>query len=150
VLSAFAGNSSKATVATVNPHAQQGVSLLMLGAGFAGDPNAAITQAPSTKDFGIPKVNTDGHIDGNGADSYCSDNCNWRGICDNSICYCQPGYFGQLCENQKVNSSGTLDIWTTLAVAGVALGGSFLITMIALLILYRKKRAKEREANYAV
>jgi len=93
-----------------------------------------------TEDFGMT-VNSDGHVHKNAAD--CEDNCNWRGICEAGVCYCQPGFNGVLCEDAKVDRDTTLSMLLTVAIGGIALFGTTGITLMLLSIQKRKKRDQE-------
>eukprot|EP00929_Paragymnodinium_shiwhaense_P038156 TRINITY_DN20213_c0_g1_i1.p1 TRINITY_DN20213_c0_g1~~TRINITY_DN20213_c0_g1_i1.p1 ORF type:complete len:621 (+),score=116.97 TRINITY_DN20213_c0_g1_i1:103-1965(+) len=69
------------------------------------------------KDFGVHSVNEDG-MSGNVEE--CEDNCNFRGVCEGGLCYCQPGYEGKKCETFIVPTDGTLSL-STVCVASIVL-----------------------------
>ncbi|CAJ1398529.1 unnamed protein product [Effrenium voratum] len=100
----------------------------------------------SASDFGIDKVNEDGHVDAANPD--CEDNCHWRGLCDAGVCFCQPGFSGRTCSIAKENTDGTVNIVYTGAMAGVGFLASLGTTLVLLQAQQRQKRQKDTEAGY--
>jgi len=101
---------------------------------------------PEIPDFGIDKLETDGEM---GAISYkCKDNCHSMGYCEKGVCYCQPGHYGNTCNEVKMEGP------VGLGMMGACLGASLLlaITITHVLLHYnnRQKRKAEREMGYLV
>jgi hypothetical protein len=89
------------------------------------------------KDFGVHGVNTDGKV---GSRVDCPDNCNFRGFCDEGVCFCQPGFEGKKCQTATMKTKGTLNLTTTSTLAVVGISAAFLITYIALNIRRDSKK----------
>eukprot|EP00440_Ansanella_granifera_P005341 gb/GFBE01005794.1/.p1 GENE.gb/GFBE01005794.1/~~gb/GFBE01005794.1/.p1 ORF type:complete len:610 (+),score=97.38 gb/GFBE01005794.1/:1-1830(+) len=148
---AAVNSSQAATAAPVAPHsaarAEQSVamraSLLALNASNPGKKAAGI---PKASDFGIAKVNKEGHADGATPD--CTNNCNWRGLCEGGVCYCQPGFTGDICQTLKEDKSGTLSILVTGILAGISVLTTFVTTYILLIWKNSTKGSKEQESGY--
>lgn len=119
----------------------------LLSLGTETDLHQKKEQPVSTSDFGIARVNQDGHQGEGSLD--CEDNCHWRGLCDAGVCYCQPGFSGRTCSVAKEHTDGTVSI----AVTGAATGASFLsslgITMVLLHAQQKQKRAKDTQEGYS-
>lgn len=84
----------------------------------------------TTEDFGIDQVNPKG-VSGiqEGECSEKLNNCNFRGICKDGVCYCQKNFFGEDCSLQREKKTGTWDLGFTLMVAMGAGVVSFVLTL---------------------
>lgn len=103
----------------------------------------------TTADFGIAKANEDGHA-GENLSPDCEDFCNWRGLCEAGVCYCQPGFSGRTCSNAKENTEVTVNILGTGLFVGSGFVASMATTLAMLSAQKGQKRAKEREAGYNI
>eukprot|EP00929_Paragymnodinium_shiwhaense_P067970 TRINITY_DN34164_c0_g1_i1.p1 TRINITY_DN34164_c0_g1~~TRINITY_DN34164_c0_g1_i1.p1 ORF type:complete len:761 (-),score=189.76 TRINITY_DN34164_c0_g1_i1:75-2357(-) len=90
-------------------------------------------------DFGVT-VNEDGV---SGVDHECPDSCNFRGLCDNAECFCQPGYFGAHCEQSNMQLGDTIDLPKVMMAAAIA-GGVGAVAML-LMMLLKSKQPQETE-----
>eukprot|EP00933_Yihiella_yeosuensis_P079752 TRINITY_DN93164_c0_g1_i1.p1 TRINITY_DN93164_c0_g1~~TRINITY_DN93164_c0_g1_i1.p1 ORF type:complete len:634 (+),score=132.81 TRINITY_DN93164_c0_g1_i1:122-2023(+) len=104
-------------------------------------------ESVSTGDFGVAQVNKIGHL-GEKDSVQCKDNCNWRGLCDGGVCFCQPGYSGGVCEIERVSNSGTLGLPVVLVLTGATLVGSCFSTFILLGCLNRSRKDQAELAGY--
>lgn len=105
-------------------------------------------QPPENKDFGISDINKEGHSGANQGD--CPENCNFHGICDAGMCFCQPGYFGPTCDKRKAGEEYTVSLLVVCSVGGVCLGGSLIFSLGYLLWVAKRKRKKEADIGYNV
>jgi len=94
--------------------------------GSAGQlpPRKPKEQPVDNDDFGIHEVNEEGET---GYVEECPDNCNFRGLCDDGLCFCQPGYEGKRCQTVIVTTDGTLSLTDTLIAGGGFLVISFIV-----------------------
>ncbi|CAD7942606.1 unnamed protein product [Amoebophrya sp. A25] len=114
---------------------------------------AATTPPPPLEYFGVPGVNPAGSV-GIIAPVYeelqRKKNCNFRGICKDETCYCQPGYHGSTCGKETLSKRGT---YALDEVALVAVGVCIWFCMLTFGFLqYQEysKKAVERAMGYAV
>lgn len=91
-------------------------------------------------DFGVHEVNEDG-VDG--PTTECPDSCNFRGLCEKEVCYCQPGFEGKKCQTVIVSTDGTLSLTTTLLIGAVVLG---IFYMIGFYVMHQHTEQKIQEA----
>eukprot|EP00931_Biecheleriopsis_adriatica_P050355 TRINITY_DN29148_c0_g1_i1.p1 TRINITY_DN29148_c0_g1~~TRINITY_DN29148_c0_g1_i1.p1 ORF type:complete len:662 (-),score=119.61 TRINITY_DN29148_c0_g1_i1:39-1916(-) len=116
---------------------------------LAPPPPTAVT--PSSRetaaDFGIDHVNKEGHVS-DGVKTDCENNCNWRGMCEAAVCYCQPAYTGKACEIFKEEDVWRISIVMTCAFAGATFLASAVTTFIFLNTMQRRKATQERETGY--
>mmetsp|Transcript_82843 Transcript_82843/g.258683 ORF Transcript_82843/g.258683 Transcript_82843/m.258683 type:complete len:618 (-) Transcript_82843:112-1965(-) len=80
----------------------------------------------------------------------CEDNCNFRGLCDAGVCYCQPGYYGPTCDTRKESQKDTLSLKTVLIIAGGCLLISFVIVLTLLNFQHQRKLAQEVRQGFNV
>jgi len=97
------------------------------------------------KGFGIDAV-----AEADSSDLDCEDNCHWRGLCEAGTCYCQPGYSGKSCAQEKEQTSGTISVLVTGILAGATLILSLLTSIVLLNMRSRAKRMQERDTGYNV
>jgi len=103
---------------------------------------------PTGGQFGIPEVNDIGHT---GVQiGKCDDNCNFRGVCQDGECFCQPGFYGKKCGMVKTSEKGTVSLAVLLLVGGGCAVVSFSIMTLLLHLSMQSKRAKENELGYNV
>mmetsp|Transcript_15136 Transcript_15136/g.35474 ORF Transcript_15136/g.35474 Transcript_15136/m.35474 type:complete len:676 (-) Transcript_15136:68-2095(-) len=104
---------------------------------------------PTNRDFGVETVNPGGHT-GVINTNTCPESCNFRGICQDDICYCQPGFMGRACESARQSTVGTYSIGVSAAIAGTC----FVVTLLTLLILlfwqWRQKSLSDQKFGYIV
>jgi N-acetylneuraminic acid mutarotase len=98
--------------------------------------------------FGIPELNPVGHTGVQKSD--CDDNCNFRGVCHEGTCYCQPSYYGKRCNMKKTSEEGTVSLWMLLIIGGACAIVSFSIMTLLLHLSMQSKRAKETEIGYQI
>lgn len=110
-------------------------------------PSAQSDQRDHT-DFGIQELKEMGHIGASPSD--CDDNCHFRGVCEDGVCYCQPGFQGTTCGMVQESKSGTVSILVASIVAGSTLTISFILASILLFLSWQSKRAKESELGYTI
>lgn len=103
---------------------------------------------PTGEQFGIPEVNDIGHT--GVQDSKCKDNCNFRGVCQDGECFCQPGFYGKLCGMVKTSEKGTVSLAVLLLIGGGCAAVSFSIMTLLLHLSMQSKRAKETELGYNI
>mmetsp|Transcript_50308 Transcript_50308/g.78632 ORF Transcript_50308/g.78632 Transcript_50308/m.78632 type:complete len:646 (+) Transcript_50308:174-2111(+) len=106
-----------------------------------------VTEATGAS-FGIPELNPVGHA--GVQDSDCDDNCNFRGVCSNGVCYCQPGYYGKKCGMVKTSETGTVSLTMLLTIGLACTAISFSIMTLLLHLSLQSKRAKETEIGYNI
>jgi hypothetical protein len=104
--------------------------------------------APKNEDFGIAAANPVGHT--GSIKGECPDNCNFRGICDAGVCYCQMGFYGKTCNQKAAGSGKTVSLVKTLIVCGASLGVAFAFWSILLLVHQKHKKAREAKIGYDV
>lgn len=103
---------------------------------------------PKNEDFGIDKVNDNGAT--GILEAECEDNCNFRGVCKEGTCYCQPNYYGPTCGTVREKKTGTLSLGMTLMIAAGCVTCSFLATLAFLNWNESTKRSEERKLGYNV
>jgi N-acetylneuraminic acid mutarotase len=104
--------------------------------------------APTGAQFGIPDVNDVGHT---GVQvGKCDDNCNFRGVCQDGECFCQPGFYGKKCGMVKTSEKGTVSLAVLLLIGGGCAVVSFSIMTLLLHLSMQSKRAKETELGYNI
>lgn len=106
----------------------------------------SVGDVPEGKDFGVQSINEYGHIGASTSD--CPDNCNFRGVCEDGECYCQPGFHGSDCGMVQESKKGTVNLLIAGIVAGATLGVAFTFASICLMLSWQSKRAKEKELGY--
>jgi len=103
-------------------------------------------EKPKADEFGIENLEKSGAV---GAIPWkCKDNCNSRGLCQDSICYCQPGHYGKTCDETKMK--GPINLTTMGIFVTGSMFISFTITFVMLTYFARQKRKAEREMGYLV
>jgi len=103
---------------------------------------------PSGEQFGIPEINDIGHT---GVQvGKCDDNCNFRGVCREGECFCQPGFYGKKCGMVKTSEKGTVSLAVLLLIGGGCTVVSFSIMTLLLHLSMQSKRAKETELGYNI
>jgi len=103
---------------------------------------------PTGDQFGIPAVNDIGHT---GVQiGKCDDNCNFRGVCRDGECFCQPGFYGKKCGMVKTSEKGTVSLMVLLLIGGGCAVVSFSIMTLLLHLSMQSKRAKETELGYNI
>jgi len=103
----------------------------------------------SSKDFGI-NADTMPKKTKSDAKSGCEANCNFRGLCTDGVCFCQPGYYGRTCGIVATSEKDTLSLVTTLFIAGACLAVSFLVTSLILLHRFKSyRKTEEKEHNFS-
>jgi hypothetical protein len=95
---------------------------------------------PGIRDFGIAEVNPKGRS-GNGA--HCKDFCHFRGLCEDSVCYCQPGFYGKTCDQQEQSEAGTLSVPVAILISVGAFFVSFFSMYLVQLYFIRQKKKAE-------
>lgn len=104
---------------------------------------------PENRDFGIHNVNeAAGHT--GSIESNCPDNCNFRGICQDGICYCQTSYNGKSCGAKMLSQAGTWGVWATVRAAGGAMAVSFCVASVLCILHKRNKAAREARIGYTI
>lgn len=103
---------------------------------------------PKNEDFGIQAVNANGHT-GN-IEGECEDNCNFRGICDAGVCYCQMGFYGKLCGHKATGSDDSVSLMRTSLVCGAAFAVAFVLMSILLMVHQHGKKKREAQIGYDV
>jgi len=99
-----------------------------------------------TDDFGIDRLTKNGH---EGAiKSKCKDNCNSKGYCEEGVCFCQPGHYGDTCS--EVKKTGAVSLGAMGICLTVTLLLSLACTFSALQYMARQKRKAERDMGYLV
>jgi hypothetical protein len=98
--------------------------------------------------FGIANINDIGHTGVQVGE--CEDNCNFRGVCSNGECFCQPGYYGKQCQLKKTSEKGTVSLMVLLLIGGACAAVSFIMMLTLLHLSLQSKRTKEKELGYAV
>mmetsp|Transcript_79248 Transcript_79248/g.232745 ORF Transcript_79248/g.232745 Transcript_79248/m.232745 type:complete len:714 (-) Transcript_79248:47-2188(-) len=99
----------------------------------------------STQDFGVGAASvSDSPSDGADGSADCQDHCNFRGLCEQSVCYCQPGYYGPACGTEKESEKDTLSLKVVVLISGACLLVSFAILMAMLYV--RQSRSRNQEA----
>jgi len=106
--------------------------------------------APENKDFGIDEVNPNGQTGIQEGQCKDKDNCNFRGICQDGICYCQKNYYGPDCGSVREQKTGTLDLAVTLVIAAGCVTISFLMTLCFLNWTAAQRRSLESKLGYTV
>jgi len=98
----------------------------------------------SSKDFGVEGDNlpTKSKSD---EKSGCQDNCNFRGLCEDGVCFCQPGYYGRTCDIVAESEKDTLSLVTCVFIAGAMGALSFLMTALFMLHKFTNLRKAETE-----
>lgn len=105
---------------------------------------------PTAKDFGMDNFNPNGKIGIMNGQCTDKDNCNYRGICKDGVCYCQKNYYGPTCGTLRENNTGTIRL---AAVAMIALGCtlfSFIFTLCCLNYTAVQRRNAESKLGYVV
>jgi len=112
-------------------------------------PNKKHTAPPPTgEQFGVPEVNDIGHT---GVQvGKCDDNCNFRGVCSDGKCFCQPGFYGKKCGMVKKSEKGTVSLTVLLLIGGGCAIVSFSIMTLLLHLSLQSKRGKETELGYNI
>jgi hypothetical protein len=103
---------------------------------------------PTGDQFGIPAVNDIGHT--GVQSSKCDDNCNFRGVCRDGECFCQPGFYGKKCGMVKTSEKGTVSLMVLLLIGGGCAVVSFSMMTLLLHLSMQSKRAKETELGYNI
>lgn len=107
-------------------------------------------QEPSKTEFGMDKANPKGKIGMQSGQCSKKDNCNYRGICKDGICYCQKNYYGPTCGTLRENKKGTIRL---AAVALIAVGCtlfSFIFTLCFLNWTAVQRRSAEAKLGFVV
>jgi len=101
----------------------------------------------SSKDFGVETDNmpTKAKKD---EKSGCEDSCNFRGLCSDGMCFCQPGYYGSTCDIVAESEKDTVSLITALFIAGACLCTSFLVTFLIFFYRYNSYRKRENEKGF--
>jgi len=102
---------------------------------------------PTNRDFGIQTI-YDAGIEESGPQ--CVDNCNFRGLCGQGICYCQPGYYGEHCETMKDSGEGSQSLVTVIAISVVCFVCSLGATLVLLKWNASSKRQREEAHGYNI
>jgi len=110
--------------------------------GFGGGKRRAEPKEASARGFGF-----EGEAD-HSQTIHCVDSCNFRGVCSNGTCYCQPGFSGVACHSVKVDSKTTVSLPLTLAVSGIVLLSTAIVTCLMTNSLNPDVRTAERELGY--
>mmetsp|Transcript_31973 Transcript_31973/g.76650 ORF Transcript_31973/g.76650 Transcript_31973/m.76650 type:complete len:677 (+) Transcript_31973:36-2066(+) len=100
------------------------------------------------KDFGIYTNNTE--IKPGVQKPECEDNCNYRGVCEEGVCYCEPGHYGKTCASVRHSKKGTISLTKVLIIGACCAGGALLVSLGALMIMERKKKSMEQSMGYRV
>jgi hypothetical protein len=106
--------------------------------------------APTKEDFGMDNFNPNGQIGMQTGQCSKKDNCNYRGICKDGICYCQKNYYGPTCSTLRQNKKGSVRL---AAVALIAVGctlSSFIFTLCFLNWSAVQRRNAESKLGYVV
>lgn len=118
----------------------QDVALVAMTGSSCASPDHVTTEdfgtSIRTKSFGVPKP-SDTAVD-------CPDKCNFRGLCEDGVCFCQPGYYGPSCGTMKESERNTLSLAVVLAIAGSCLLGG---TLVVLALLCSRGRANRRQES---
>jgi len=143
----------------VSPPAQEQVSWHFGFRGAALNEKANVSLAgfkdqgappPTNSDFGMDKVNPKGKLGIQSGQCTAKDNCNFRGICQDGVCYCQKNYYGPTCGTLREKKTGSV----RLAAVGVIAVGctlfSFLFTLFCLNWTAMKRRHAESKLGYVV
>ncbi|CAD7925365.1 unnamed protein product [Amoebophrya sp. A120] len=104
--------------------------------------------ALTVEHFGVPGLNNDGVV--GIIAPQCKKNCNFRGLCSDGVCYCQPGFSGNSCDRETVSKRGN---YALNEVGMVSLGVFLVVFMLTFSCLqYQEysKKATERAMGYAV
>jgi len=102
---------------------------------------------PENKYFGVIEVNKAGKT---GADTSCEDQCNFRGLCSEGVCYCQPGFYGETCHFEKKSGKGTHSLWMVLVISGTCLVAGFTTMMCVLSLQASHEKHHEKKIGYNV
>jgi len=74
----------------------------------------------------------------------CADSCNFRGLCAQGICYCQPSYYGRRCEFVTSATGWAIKAETVLVFYVAFFFIAFSLTFLVL--LYRAERKRQAAA----
>mmetsp|Transcript_123592 Transcript_123592/g.357438 ORF Transcript_123592/g.357438 Transcript_123592/m.357438 type:complete len:623 (+) Transcript_123592:121-1989(+) len=66
-----------------------------------------------------------------GSGKSCSVNCMNHGVCQDGVCFCQPGFYGVSCSTVLAAEENTIGLGQALGIAGVAMLASAVVTCIA-------------------
>jgi len=83
-------------------------------------------------------------------DEVCKDNCNFRGICKDNVCYCEPSFYGETCESTRTKKTGTISLENVIVMAGGVVIVSFVATLGFLQYQAIKRRQKEHSMGFAL
>mmetsp|Transcript_43552 Transcript_43552/g.94900 ORF Transcript_43552/g.94900 Transcript_43552/m.94900 type:complete len:670 (+) Transcript_43552:115-2124(+) len=113
---------------------------------------AVVREKPTPKrenqDFGIYQNNSE--VKSGVQKPECEDNCNYRGVCEEGVCYCEPGHYGKTCASVRHSKKGTISLTKALIIGACCAGGALLVSLGALMILERKKKSMEQSMGYRV
>lgn len=105
---------------------------------------------PATSDFGMDKFNPKGKIGIQSGQCTHKDNCNFRGICKDGICYCQKNYYGPTCGTLREKKTGTVRLAAVLVIALSCTLFSFMCTLCCLNFTAAQRRNAESKLGYVV
>eukprot|EP00928_Gymnodinium_smaydae_P057146 TRINITY_DN40421_c0_g1_i1.p1 TRINITY_DN40421_c0_g1~~TRINITY_DN40421_c0_g1_i1.p1 ORF type:complete len:635 (+),score=81.80 TRINITY_DN40421_c0_g1_i1:41-1945(+) len=102
---------------------------------------------PVIRDFGVQHLNSNGR---SGFQAACPEACNFRGLCDSGVCYCQPGFHGETCGRRQESSRGSVTLVVGLGIAAACFVVSFLVMMIPVHLNAKHKQQAEAQAGYNI
>jgi hypothetical protein len=105
---------------------------------------------PATKDFGMDKFNPKGKVGIQSGQCTDKDNCNFRGICKDGICYCQKNYYGPTCGTLREKQTGNVRMAAVLVIAVGCTLFSFMFTLCCLNYTAAQRRNAESKLGYVV
>jgi hypothetical protein len=103
--------------------------------------------AADPKAFGVYEDN--GKIEKDESE-ICTDNCNYRGICKENVCYCEPSFYGEHCESTRSRKSGTMSLETVILMGAGCVILSFLGTLGFLQYTAISRRQKEMQMGFNI
>lgn len=98
------------------------------------------------QEFGVDNVNENGHS--GVLDGECQDDCNYRGLCEGAVCYCQPGFYGAACQTAQHARTGTMSVVAVISVCGCCCFLSFVVSVSLLYWHSVKTRQRETRMGY--
>jgi len=132
--------------------AEQGLSAVGLGSDASmrkssRSAGAPVEMRPDIKHFGIWRLNDGASV---ARPVACPESCNFRGICREGVCFCQPGYCGESCDIRYSADKSSVSLGLLFSIAGIVLVSCFLISAVVHYVQHKAMRKKEVQIGYQV